>query len=113
MFSTNKKRHSNLGILKQMPSKQKMSKHKSSKINQNSGGVKRNIILTDQELESKNKAAKNKHTENQNKCADKAFRNFLIKAGCESTEYWLYEEPELDTHLEKFWHGVRKTGLAE
>ena len=90
-----------------------MTKHKSSDIPFNLPGTKRNVILTDKEVENKNQQGKNKNTQNQNKRADKAFRNFLTEAGVESTEYWLSEEDELDKYLAKFWHGVHKNGLRD
>ena len=40
--------------------------------------------------------------------ADRAFRRFLTSSGCTNTDYWFFEEPELDNYLAKFWLGVRK-----
>ena len=72
-------------------------------------------ILTDEELELKRQKLKNENTKKQNRRADSTFQKFLEEAGCESTEYWLYDEPTLDKYLAKFWFGVRKldTGNEE
>ena len=42
------------------------------------------------------------------KKAHKAFTKFLTQMGCNDLEYWLYEEPELDNYLAKYWLGARK-----
>ena len=62
-----------------------MSKRTFSDISIPFPGTTRNVILTDDQIEQRNELAKNKNTENQNKRADKAFRNFLTEAGVEST----------------------------
>ena len=42
------------------------------------------------------------------KKADRAFRRSLVLNGCADTEYWLFDKPELDNYLAKFWLCVRK-----
>ena len=63
--------------------------------------------LTDQELTNKRRSLENNNTVNAEKCADKAFKQFLEECGAESTEYYFFEEDELSQWLSKFWFGVR------
>ena len=69
---------------------------------------KRNKILSDEEIESKKQRFTNSNTTKQEERADRAFRKFLQECGAVSTEYWLYEEDELDNFLGKFYFGARK-----
>ena len=69
---------------------------------------KRNKILTDAEIEEKKQKLTNSNTTKQEERADRAFRKLLEECGVESTEYWLYTEPELDYYLGKFYFGARK-----
>ena len=49
-------------------------------------------LLTEQELAFKKPDFATKNTLNAEKCADKAFRQFLLESGCESDEYTLFTE---------------------
>ena len=72
--------------------------------------AKRFILMSDDDLESKSKKCKNFNTLKSERKADKAFRKFLVAMGVkeDQTDYWNYEEPELDKFLAKFWFGARK-----
>ena len=67
-------------------------------------------MVNNDELANKSKRAKNENTEKAEKRAHKAFNNFLLAIGIseDKTDYWNYEEPELDNYLAKFWFGARK-----
>ena len=60
------------------------------------------LIITDNELERRLIGGKNINIVKCEKKADKAFRQFLLANGCNDTEYWCFEEPELDNYLAKF-----------
>ena len=68
----------------------------------------KDIVITDEDLEKKLITGKNLNTVKSEKKADKAFRNFLTANGCTNTDYWYFEEPELDNFLAKFWLCTRK-----
>ena len=68
---------------------------------------KRFKALSDEELLSKRKGLENNNTVNAEKCADKAFKQFLEECGADSTEYYFFEEAELSQWLSKFWFGAR------
>ena len=72
--------------------------------------AKRFLIIDDDKLAVKSKQAKNENTEKAEKRADKAFTNFLLTMGVsdDKTNYWNYEEPQLDGYLAKFWFGAHK-----
>ena len=71
---------------------------------------KRFLLLSDDDLESKSKKCKNDNTLKSEHKADKAFKKFLVAMGVkeENTDYWNYEEPQLDNYLAKFWFGAHK-----
>ena len=71
---------------------------------------KRFLVINDEELANKSKKAKNENTEKAEKRAHTAFTNFLLAMGLDKnkTDYWNFEEPELDGYLAKFWFGARK-----
>ena len=71
------------------------------------------IVLTDDQLDNKLATGKNINTEKSEKRAHKAFTNFLKQNGASDLDYWLYEEPELDRYLAKFWLGCRKVNTDE
>ena len=66
------------------------------------------VLYSDQEIQAKQDAGKNKNTTKTEQCTDWAFRKFLTECGETNTEYWNYEEPELDFFLCNFWFGARK-----
>ena len=68
---------------------------------------KRFKVISDEELKQKRKEQENQNTINSEKRADKAFKSFLTECGCESNEYYFFEERELCTWLSKFWFGAR------
>ena len=69
---------------------------------------KRFLLLTDDDLESKSKQCKNDNTLKSERKADKAFTTFLLAMGVEDTDYWSYDEPQLNSCLAKFWFGAGK-----
>ena len=62
--------------------------------------------LTDEQLNAKRKGLENNHTLNAEKCADKAFKDFLRESGAQCVDYYYYEEQELAKWLSKFWFGA-------
>ena len=72
--------------------------------------MKQFLVLNNEELDQKTKRCKNDNTEKAERCADSAFKNFLItmEVPPDKTNYWNYTEPEFNTFLAKFWFGARK-----
>ena len=70
-------------------------------------------MLSDEEIKQKKESLKNKNTQNADKRAETAFRNFLSDAGCDSTEFWFFTEHDLDSWLSKFWFGARTVPQKE
>ena len=63
----------------------------------------KDLIISDEDLQRRLLGGKNINTINCEKKADKAFRQFLESNGCTNSDYWYFEEPELDNYLAKFW----------
>ena len=59
-------------------------------------------LLSDAEQKLKRQEQENQNTINAEKRADKEFKLFLTESGCESNEYYYFEEPELCKWLDKF-----------
>ena len=72
-------------------------------------GLDQFVLLSDDDLNKRIKMGKNINTEKSEKKAHKSFTNFLVQLGCADLDYWLFEEPELDRYLAKFWLGLRKS----
>ena len=68
----------------------------------------KDLIISDDESEKKLVGGKNVNTVKSEKKADKAFCRLLTSHGCTDTNYWYFEEPELDNFLAKFWLCVHK-----
>ena len=51
--------------------------------------------------------------EKSEKKAHKAFTRFLTQLSCPNTDYWYFDEPELDNYLAKFWLGVQKCDIDD
>ena len=68
---------------------------------------KRFKVLSSAELKQKIVQPRNDNTEMAERRADKAFKLFLDECGCESNEYYYFEEKELSEWLSKFWFGAR------
>ena len=71
------------------------------------------VLHSDQDILAKQQAGKNKNTTKTEQHADQAFRKFLSECGEMNTDYWSYDEPELDSFLSKFWFGARKDPDSE
>ena len=85
-----------------MASKQTTTKQTKRKLPQD-------LRLSDDQLDKKLKEGQNENTVKSERKAHKAFNRFLIENGADDLEYWLFEEPELDNWLAKFWLCVRKS----
>ena len=66
------------------------------------------ILYSDEQIKAKQMAGKNINTTRTEERANQAFRRFLSESGEMNLDYWLYEEPELDNYLSKFWFSARK-----
>ena len=73
----------------------------------------KDLIITDEDLQHRSIGGKNINTIKCEKKADKAFWLFLKSNECSDTEYWFFEEPELDNYLAKFWLCVRKEDTSD
>ena len=69
--------------------------------------LRRFKILFDEELAAKKLKLRNQNTLAAERHADKAFKAFLLESGCQSVEYCLYSEKQLDSWIMKFWFGAR------
>ena len=65
-------------------------------------------IFTNEELKEKQYSVQNENTFRQDKKVNHVFKEFLREAGTSSKEYTLFEEPELNDWLKKFWFAARK-----
>lgn len=68
---------------------------------------KRFKVLSNKDLKQKIINQQNENTVNSEKRADKAFKHFLTESGCDSNEYYFFEEKELCDWLSKFWFRAR------
>ena len=66
------------------------------------------VVFSDEKLQRKQEAGKNKNTTKTEERANQAFQKFLRQCGESNVDYWFYEEPELDNYLSKFYFGARK-----
>ena len=64
--------------------------------------------ITDDTLQSKHLEYQNKNTKKAEKTAKKQFMEYLAEIGCDSTDFWTYDECDLDLHLAKFWFAARQ-----
>ena len=82
---------------------------KSKKINKHTfSDIQRHVVYDEDEISLKKKKSENKNTVKSEERANHAFQRFLTQCNVESTEYWFYTEPELDSYLAKFYLGARK-----
>ena len=66
------------------------------------------VMYTDEEIQQKQDANKNKNTTKAEERANNAFQKFLQQTGKANLEYWNYDEEELDNMLCKFYYKARK-----
>ena len=62
--------------------------------------------ISDNELDLLREGLSNKNTKKANSKCGNLLQSYLWAKG-KSTEYWLYDEPDLDRILGKFWFEVR------
>ena len=74
-------------------------------------GVKRkrfDMEITDERVDSKHIELQNRNTKKAEKTAQRQFMEYLSEIGCSSTEFWTFDETDLDRHLAKFWFAARQ-----
>ena len=64
-------------------------------------------LLPDHELALNRRQLENQHTLSAEKSTDTVFKQFLSDAGCDSVDYYYYDEDELPMWLSKFWFSTR------
>ena len=70
--------------------------------------IQGHVVYNDEEISMKKKKSENQNTVKSEERGDRAFQRFLTQCNADSTEYWLYTEPELDSYLAKFYLGARE-----